>query len=139
MNIEKITLSNEAEISYFSKSTVEEITYTLYKGIIAVGTITLVATQSVALTLIDSLTNFAEKPFIKSIIADDDSVCLITFKRSKPILSDKVNISYTPIGACGMEMISGQNMLVYDWIDAELFYDLVNLNNKIVLFGLEEK
>lgn len=111
----------------------------MYKGIIAVGTITLVATQSVALTLIDSLTNFAEKPFIKSIIADDDSVCLITFKRSKPILSDKVNISYTPIGACGMEMISGQNMLVYDWIDAELFYDLVNLNNKIVLFGLEEK
>jgi hypothetical protein len=35
--------------------------------------------------------------------------------------------------------MSGNNMMVYDGIDVGLFNGLVNLNNSIVLFGLEEE
>lgn len=142
MNIEKITLPNGTETSYFDNSNAEEITFVLCKGVLSVGKITVVATQSVAIKLIDSLESHVEKSFDKSMIADDDnSVCLITFKRSKLPLSDKVNIFYTPLAACftDLEIISGKNMLVYDGIDVGLFNALVNLKNKIVLFGLEEE
>lgn len=140
MEIEKYKLPNGIETSYFEKSTAEEITFVLCKGVMSFKTVTVVATQSVAIKLVDSLTSHAEKPFDKSMIADDDnSVCLITFKRSKLPLSDKVNIFYTPLAACfaDLEMISGKNMLVYDGIDVGLFNGLVNLNNSIVLFGLD--
>lgn len=139
MNIEKFKLPNGTETSYFDKSTAEEIAFVLCKGVMTVGKITVVATQSAVITIIDSLTSFVEKPFDKSMIADNEGVCLITFKRSKLPLSDKVNIFYTPLAACGtdIEMISGKNMLVYDGIEIGLFNGLVNLNNKIVLFGLD--
>lgn len=142
MNIEKITLPNGTETSYFDNSNAEEITFVLCKGVMSFKAVTVVATQSVAIKLVDTLTSYVEKPFDKSIIAaDDNNVCLITFKRSKLPLSGKVNISYTPLVACGtdLEMISKKNMLVYDGIDVGLFTGLVNLNNSIVLFGLEEE
>lgn len=141
MNIEKFKLPNGTETSYFEKSTAKEIAFVLCKGVMSFKAVTVVATQPVAIKLVDTLTSHTEKPFAKSMIADDDSVCLITFKRSKLPLSDKVNIFYTPLAACGtdLEMISGKNMLVYDGIDVGLFNGLVNLNNSIVLFGLEEE
>lgn len=140
MEIEKFKLPNGSETYYFEKSTAEEITFVLCKGVMSFKTVTVVATQPVAIKLIDSLTSYVEKPFDKSMIADDDnSVCLITFKRSKLPLSEKVNIFYTPLAACfaDLEMISGKNMLIYDGIDVGLFNGLVNLNNSIVLFGLD--
>lgn len=140
MEIEKFKLPNGSETYYFEKSTAEEITFVLCKGVMSFKTVTVVATQSVAIKLVDSLTSYVEKPFDKSMIADDDnSVCLITFKRSKLPLSEKVNIFYTPLAACfaDLEMISGKNMLIYDGIDVGLFNGLVNLNNSIVLFGLD--
>lgn len=141
MEIEKFKLPNGSETYYFEKSTAEEITFVLCKGVMSFKTVTVVATQSVAIKLVDSLTSHAEKPFDKSMIADDDSVCLITFKRSKLPLSEKVNIFYTPLAACfaDLEIISGKNMLVYDGIDVGLFNGLVNLNNSIVLFGMKEE
>lgn len=140
MEIEKFKLPNGSETYYFEKSTAEEITFVLCKGVMSFKTVTVVATQPVAIKLIDSLTSYVEKPFDKSMIADDDnSVCLITFKKSKLPLSDKVNIFYTPLAACfaDLEIISGKNMLIYDGIDVGLFNGLVNLNNSIVLFGLD--
>lgn len=141
MDIEKFKLPNGIETYYFEKSTAEEIAFVLCKGVMSFKAVTVIATQSVAITLIDTLTSYVEKPFDKNMIADDDSVCLITFMRSKLPLSDKVNISYTPLAACftDLEMISGKNMLVYDGIDVGLFNGLVNLKNSIVLFELEEE
>lgn len=142
MDIEKFKLPNGSETYYFEKSNAKEIAFVLCKGVMSFKAVTVVATQPVAIKLVDTLTSYTEKPFDKSIIAaDDDSVCLITFKRSKLPLSDKVNISYTPLAACfaDLEMISGKNMLVYDGIDVGLFNALVNLKNSIVLFGLEEE
>lgn len=139
MEIEKFKLPNGSETYYFEKSTAEEITFVLCKGVMSFKAVTVVATQPVAIKLVDTLTSHTEKPFDKSMIADDDSVCLITFKRSKLPLSDKVNIFYTPLAACGtdLKMITGKNMLIYDGIDVGLFNGLVNLNNSIVLFGLD--
>ena len=141
MEIEKFKLPNGSETYYFEKSAAEEITFVLCKGVMSFKAVTVVATQPVAIKLVDTLTSHTEKPFDKSMIADDDSVCLITFKRSKLPLSDKVNIFYTPLAACGtdLKMITGKNMLIYDGIDVGLFNGLVNLNNSIVLFGLEEE
>lgn len=141
MDIEKFKLPNGNETYYFEKSNAKEIAFVLCKGVMSFKAVTVVATQPVAIKLIDSLESYTEKPFDKSMIADDDSVCLITFKRSKLPLSGKVNIFYTPLAACGtdLEIITGQNMLVYDGIDVGLFNGLVNLKNKIVLFGLEEE
>lgn len=141
MEIEKFKLPNGIETYYFEKSTAEEITFVLCKGVMSFKIVTVVATQSVAIKLVDSLTSYTEKPFDKTMIADDDSVCLITFKKSKLPLSDKVNIFYTPLAACfaDLELISSKNMLVYDGIDVGLFNGLVNLNNSIVLFGMKEE
>lgn len=142
MDIEKFKLPNGTETYYFENSTAKEIAFVLCKGVMSFKAVTVVATQLVAIKLIDTLESYTEKPFDKSIIvADDDSVCLITFKRSKLPLSDKVKIFYTLLAACGtdLEIITGQNMLVYDGIDVGLFNGLVNLKNSIVLFGLEEE
>lgn len=141
MDIEKFKLPNGTETYYFEKSTADEIAFVLCKGVMSFKAVTVVATQPVAIKIVDALTSHAEKPFDKSMITDDDSVCLITFKRSKLPLSDKVNIFYTPLAACftDTEIITGKNMLIYDGIDVGLFNGLVNLNNSIVLFGLEEE
>lgn len=139
MDIEKFKLPNGNETYYFEKSNAKEIAFVLCKGVMSFKAVTVVATHPVAIKLVDTLESYTEKPFDKSMIADDDSVCLITFKRSKLPLSGKVNIFYTPLAACfaDLEMISGKNMLVYDGIDVGLFNGLVNLNNSIVLFGLD--
>lgn len=140
MDIEKITLGGNRELFYFIDVTPEILFFIVDTGVTLCKKITLVISKELAHCFIDAFVKLKKAHvLVNSNSLNEEGFYYLTLERVG--FNDKFLISYSPANNYNGEynLVTDSNLLVSDEIDVGLFGSFVQMENRIVLFGMSNE